>query len=149
MLDGVVGLAPLDDDQQRSMILTQLDASEDFTRLSGFSQLRKDHDRVYRDLFPEPPPPGMVPSCAEGGVVGVLPGIIGSLQAMETLKLILGIGSVPLGKLTCYDALNSAFRTLKLNRDPQCRLCGDQPDIHSVSNAETTASAACRASTAT
>jgi adenylyltransferase/sulfurtransferase len=76
-------------------------------------------------------------------VLGVLPGIIGSLQAMETLKLILGIGRIPLGKLTCYDALGSTFRTLKLNRDPQCRLCGDTPEIHGVSNAETGASASC------
>lgn len=97
----------------------------------------------YRCLLPNMPPPGSVPSCQEAGVLGVLPGIIGSLQAMEAIKLILGIGVVPLGKLTCYDALNSAFRSLKLNRDPQCRLCGDQPDIHSVSNAETTASATC------
>lgn len=97
----------------------------------------------YRCLLPNPPPPGSVPSCQEAGVLGVLPGIIGSLQAMETLKLILGIGVVPLGKLTCYDALHSAFRTLKLNRDPQCRLCGDRPDIHSVTNAETTASGPC------
>ena len=97
----------------------------------------------YRCLLPNMPPPGSVPSCQEAGVLGVLPGIIGSLQAMETIKLILGIGVVPLGKLTCYDALDSAFRSLKLNRDPQCRLCGDNPDIHSVSNAETTASATC------
>ncbi len=97
----------------------------------------------YRCLLPNMPPPGSVPSCQEAGVLGVLPGIIGSLQAMEALKLILKIGVVPLGKLTCYDALNSAFRSLKLNRDPQCRLCGDHPEIHSVSNAETTASAAC------
>ncbi|RYD34182.1 MAG: molybdenum cofactor biosynthesis protein MoeB, partial [Verrucomicrobiaceae bacterium] len=97
----------------------------------------------YRCLLPSMPPPGSVPSCQEAGVLGVLPGIIGSMQAMETLKLILGIGTVPLGKLTCYDALNSAFRGLKLNRDPQCRLCGDTPDITSVSNAETTASASC------
>ncbi len=76
-------------------------------------------------------------------MLGVLPGIIGSLQAMETIKLILGIGTVPLGKLTCYDALNSTFRSLKLNRDPQCRLCGDAPEITGVSNAETTASGSC------
>jgi len=97
----------------------------------------------YRCLLPNMPPPGSVPSCQEAGVLGVLPGIIGSLQAMETLKLVLGIGVVPLGKLTCYDALNSAFRSLKLNRDPQCRLCGDYPNIHHVSNAETTASVTC------
>ena len=97
----------------------------------------------YRCLLPHMPAPGSVPSCQEAGVLGVLPGIIGSLQAMETLKLILGIGTVPLGKLTCYDALNSAFRTLRLNRDPQCRLCGDPPEILSVSNPETTASATC------
>ncbi len=97
----------------------------------------------YRCLLPNMPPPGSVPSCQEAGVLGVLPGIIGSLQAMETLKLILGIGIVPLGKLTCYDALHSAFRSLKLNRDPQCRLCGDHPEIHHVSNAETSASATC------
>ncbi|NQX00270.1 molybdopterin-synthase adenylyltransferase MoeB [bacterium] len=97
----------------------------------------------YRCLLPNLPAPGSVPSCQEAGVLGVLPGIIGSLQAMETIKLILGIGSVPLGKLTCYDALNSAFRTLKLNRDPQCRLCGEHPEITTVSNPETTASASC------
>jgi sulfur-carrier protein adenylyltransferase/sulfurtransferase len=97
----------------------------------------------YRCLLPEMPPPGSVPSCQEAGVLGVLPGIIGSLQAMEAIKLLLGIGHVPLGKLTCYDALQSAFRGLKLNRDPQCRLCGDHPEIHGVSNAETTASATC------
>ena len=97
----------------------------------------------YRCLLPTMPPPGAVPSCAEAGVLGVLPGIIGSLQAMEAIKLILGIGAVPLGRLTVYDALQSSFRSLKLNRDPACRLCGEQPDIHSVSNQETTTSATC------
>lgn len=97
----------------------------------------------YRCLLPTMPAPGSVPSCQEAGVLGVLPGIIGSIQAMETLKVILGIGTVPLGKLTVYDALQSSFRTLKLNRDPHCRLCGDHPEIHSVANPETLASAAC------
>lgn len=97
----------------------------------------------YRCLLPNMPPPGSVPTCQEAGVLGVLPGIIGSLQAMEAIKLILGTGIIPLGRLTCYDALHSSFRTLRLHRDPQCRLCGDHPEIHGVSNAETTASASC------
>ncbi|MCF7730403.1 MAG: molybdopterin-synthase adenylyltransferase MoeB [Akkermansiaceae bacterium] len=97
----------------------------------------------YRCLLPALPPPGAVPSCAEAGVLGVLPGIIGSLQAMEAIKLILGIGTPPLGRLICYDALQSSFRSLKLNRDPHCRLCGEHPDIHSVTNHETTAPTTC------
>lgn len=97
----------------------------------------------YRCLLPQMPAAGSVPSCQEAGVLGVLPGIIGSLQAMEAIKLILGIGTVPLGQLTCYDALHSRFRTLKLHRDPECRLCGDRPEIFSVSNGETRASAIC------
>ena len=97
----------------------------------------------YRCMLPQLPAPGSVPSCQEAGVLGVLPGIIGSLQALETLKLILGIGTVPLGKLTVYDALQSEFRSLKLLRDPQCRLCGDHPDLLSVANAQTTAAATC------
>ncbi len=97
----------------------------------------------YRCLLPHMPAAGSVPSCQEAGVLGVLPGIIGSLQAMEAIKLILGIGSTPLGKLTCYDALSSSFRSLKLNRDSQCRLCGDRPEITGVTNSETTASASC------
>jgi adenylyltransferase/sulfurtransferase len=97
----------------------------------------------YRCLLPQMPVAGSVPSCAEAGVLGVLPGIIGSIQAMETIKLLLGIGTVPLGKLTIYDALQSAFRTLTLQRDPQCRLCGEHPEIHNVANTETTASSHC------
>lgn len=101
----------------------------------------------YRCLLPEMPAPGSVPSCQEAGVLGVLPGIIGSLQAMEAIKLVLGIGTVPLGQLTIYDALRSSFRTIRLQRDSRCRLCGDTPQIHSISNPETTASPACRTTT--
>lgn len=97
----------------------------------------------YRCMLPTLPAPGSAPSCEEAGVLGVLPGVIGSLQAMETIKLLLGIGEPPLGKLLCYDALRSSFRTLRLRRDPACRLCGDTPSIHSVMNSETNSSASC------
>lgn len=83
----------------------------------------------YRCMLPEPPDPGSVPSCAEAGVLGVLPGIIGSLQAMEAIKLLLGAGKPPLGKLTHYDALNTEFRTFNLKKDPQCPLCGVNPSV--------------------
>ena len=83
----------------------------------------------YRCMFPEPPDPGSVPSCAEGGVLGVLPGIIGTFQANEVLKLILGIGVPAIGKLTTFSALDFDFRSFKLRRDPQCPVCGDHPTI--------------------
>ena len=83
----------------------------------------------YRCLYPEPPPPGMVPSCAEGGVLGVLPGIIGCIQATEILKLALGKGSSLVGRLLLFNALDMKFRELKLRRDPQCPLCGENPSI--------------------
>ncbi len=83
----------------------------------------------YRCLYPEPPPPGMVPSCAEGGVLGVLPGIIGCIQATEILKLALGKGSSLVGRLLLFNALDMKFRELKLRRDTQCPLCGDNPTI--------------------
>ena len=83
----------------------------------------------YRCLYPEPPPPGTVPSCAEGGVLGALPGVIGLIQAIETLKLILGKGTSLLSRLLLFDALQMHFRELKLRRDPQCPLCGDHPTI--------------------
>lgn len=83
----------------------------------------------YRCLFPEPPPPGVVPSCAEGGVLGVLPGVIGCLQATELIKLILGQGRSMLGRLMLYDALEMQFREIRIRRDPQCPLCGEQPTI--------------------
>lgn len=83
----------------------------------------------YRCLYPEPPPPGMVPSCAEGGVLGVLPGIVGCIQATEILKLALGKGSSLVGRLLLFNALDMKFRELKLRRDPACPICGDKPTI--------------------
>jgi sulfur-carrier protein adenylyltransferase/sulfurtransferase len=85
----------------------------------------------YRCLFPEPPPPESVPNCAQAGVLGVLPGIIGMLQAIETLKLILGIGEPLIGRLLHFDALKVKFRELNLRRDPQCPVCGENPTIFS------------------
>jgi adenylyltransferase/sulfurtransferase len=78
----------------------------------------------YRCLFPEPPPPGLVPSCAEGGVLGVLPGLIGTIQATETVKLLLGIGSSLAGRLLLVDTLEMRFRTVNIRRDPNCPMCG-------------------------
>jgi sulfur-carrier protein adenylyltransferase/sulfurtransferase len=83
----------------------------------------------YRCLYPEPPPPGLVPSCAEGGVLGVLPGIIGVIQATETLKLIAGIGEPLIGRFLIYDALKMKFRELKLRKDPDCPVCGTHPTV--------------------
>lgn len=83
----------------------------------------------YRCLYPEPPPPGLVPSCAEGGVLGVLPGVIGTMQAVETIKLLLGIGKPLIGRLMLYDALEQSWRTLKVKKNPACPVCGDKPTI--------------------
>ncbi len=86
----------------------------------------------YRCLYPEPPPPGLVPSCAEGGVLGVLPGIVGSIQAMETIKVILGRGSNLTGRLLLFDALEMSFREFKLRKNPNCPMCGDHRTIHKL-----------------
>jgi adenylyltransferase/sulfurtransferase len=86
----------------------------------------------YRCLFREPPPPGLVPSCAEGGVLGVLPGIIGTLQALEVVKLILGIGRPLVGRLLLCDALALEWREMKVRRDPACPVCGDHPTIREL-----------------
>ena len=91
----------------------------------------------YRCLYPEPPPPGMVPSCAEGGVLGVLPGIIGCIQATEILKLALGKGNPLIGRLLLFNALDMKFRELKLRRDPECPLCGEHPTITRLVDYET------------
>jgi adenylyltransferase/sulfurtransferase len=86
----------------------------------------------YRCMFPEPPPPGMVPSCAEGGVLGVLPGIIGVMQAIEAIKLIIGIGDSLIGRLVSFDALKLRFKEFKIRKDPSCPICGDHPTIHEL-----------------
>src|SRR5208283_3718640 len=86
----------------------------------------------YRCLYPEPPPPGLVPSCAEGGVLGILPGLIGLVQATEAVKLIMGIGELLVGRLLLYDALAMRFRELKLRRDPECPVCGDHPTLRQL-----------------
>ena len=86
----------------------------------------------YRCLYPEPPPPGLVPSCAEGGVLGVLPGIIGTIQATETLKLLLGIGEPLIGRFLIFDALRMKFRELKLRKDPDCPVCGVNPTVREL-----------------
>ena len=87
------------------------------------------HGPCYRCLYPEPPPPGEVPSCAEGGVLGVLPGLIGCIQATEGIKLILGKGSTLIGRLLLYDALQMKFQEFKVRRNPKCPVCGDRPTI--------------------
>jgi molybdopterin/thiamine biosynthesis adenylyltransferase/rhodanese-related sulfurtransferase len=86
----------------------------------------------YRCLYPEPPPPGEVPSCAEGGVLGILPGLIGCIQATEAVKLLLGQGSPLVGRLLLYDALQMSFREFKVRRNPKCPLCGDNPTIKTL-----------------
>jgi len=86
----------------------------------------------YRCLYPEPPPPGLVPSCAEGGVLGVLPGIVGSLQALETIKLIIGRGESLAGRLVLFDALAMKFRELKLRKNSHCPMCGTHRKIHEL-----------------
>jgi len=86
----------------------------------------------YRCLYPEPPPPGLVPSCAEGGVLGVLPGVIGTIQATEVVKLLLGIGETLVGRLLLYDALAMRFRQMNVRRDPECPVCGENPSVREL-----------------
>ena len=83
----------------------------------------------YRCMFPEPPPPGLVPSCAEGGVLGILPGVVGTLQATEAIKLILGAGESLVGRFLLFDALKMRFRELKVRKDPDCPVCGEHPTV--------------------
>ena len=88
-----------------------------------------EHGPCYRCLFPEPPPPGLMPSCAEGGVFGVLPGTIGTLQATEALKLLLGIGEPMTGRLLLFDAITMSFEELQLKKNPRCRVCSAEPEV--------------------
>ena len=88
-----------------------------------------DHGPCYRCLYPEPPPPGMVPSCAEGGVLGVMAGTVGTLQANEAVKLVTGVGEPLLGTLMVYDALESSFRKVRIRKDPACAVCGENPSV--------------------
>lgn len=92
----------------------------------------------YRCLYPEPPPAGMVPNCAEAGVLGILPGIIGTIQATETIKLLLGLGKPLTGRLLLYDALEMSFRQVRIRRDPQCPICGENPTITELIEYEAT-----------
>ncbi|HUN53488.1 MAG TPA: ThiF family adenylyltransferase, partial [Candidatus Sulfotelmatobacter sp.] len=101
-------------------------------QLSTFKAHEAGPNPCYRCLFPEPPPAGLAPSCSEAGVLGALAGTMGSLQATEVLKEIIGIGESMSGRLTIYDALAARFRTVRVRRDPECRLCGPQATIHDL-----------------
>ena len=96
-----------------------------------------EHGPCYRCLYPEPPPPGMVPSCAEGGVLGVMAGTVGTLQANEAIKLITGVGDPLIGELVVYDALESVFRKVRIRKDPNCAVCGDNPTVTELIDYET------------
>ncbi|MBZ5737272.1 adenylyltransferase/sulfurtransferase MoeZ [Nocardioides mangrovi] len=104
---------------------------------SVFAPTMADDAPCYRCLYPEPPPPGMVPSCAEGGVLGVLCASIGSIQVNEAIKLLTGIGEPLIGKLMIYDALEMEYRKLKVRKDPNCALCGDNPTVTGLIDYET------------
>ncbi len=112
------------------VILSKPNAYASIYRFEGqASVFGTEQGPCYRCLYPEPPPPGLVPSCAEGGVLGILPGLLGVIQATETIKLILGIGEPLIGRLLLVDALGMNFRTLKLRKNPECPVCGLNPTV--------------------
>lgn len=98
-------------------------------RFEGQATVADKNGPCYRCLYPEPPPPGMVPSCAEGGVIGVLPGVVGTLQATEAVKYLAGIGQSLVGRLLLIDALSMKFRELKIKKDPACPICGSHRTV--------------------
>ncbi len=98
-----------------------------------------EHGPCYRCLYPEPPPPGMVPSCAEGGVLGVLCASVGSIQVTEAIKLLTGIGEPLVGRLMVYDALEMWYRKIKVRKDPNCAICGENPTVTSLTTTTTSA----------
>lgn len=101
-------------------------------RFEGQATVYEPEKGCYRCVFPTPPPPGAVPGCAEAGVLGVLPGIVGIIQAIETIKVITGIGETLTNRLLLFDALEMTFRQVKLRRNPECPLCGENPTIHEL-----------------
>jgi adenylyltransferase/sulfurtransferase len=103
-------------------------------QISTFKAYLGDADPCYRCIFPEAPPPGLIPTCAEGGVLGAVAGAMGSIQAAEVIKELLGIGESLSGSLLIYDALNTTFRKIKVKPDPKCRLCGENPTIRDLSS---------------
>jgi adenylyltransferase/sulfurtransferase len=115
------------------VIMGKLNAYGSIFRFEGQASVFGAKDGpCYRCLYPEPPPPGLVPSCAEGGVLGVLPGIVGTIQATEAVKLIMGIGEPLIGRFLIYDALRMKFRELKLKKDPDCPVCGTHPTVREL-----------------
>ena len=113
-------------------------------QLSVFKPHAHEDGPCYRCLYPAPPPPGLVPSCSEAGVLGAVTGVMGTLQATEVLKEILGIGDTLSGKLLVWDALASRFRTIRLRKDPRCALCGPEATIRDLSgHADDLAGPAC------
>src|ERR1700693_4099511 len=112
------------------VLLNKLNAYGSIFRFEGqASVFATEEGPCYRCLYPEPPPPGLVPSCAEGGVLGILPGLVGVIQATEAIKLILGKGDSLIGRLLLVDALNMRFRELKLRKNPECPVCGTNPTV--------------------
>jgi len=133
ILDGTDNFATRYLVNDASVLLGKPNAYGSIFRFEGQASVFATKDGpCYRCLYPEPPPPGLVPSCAEGGVLGVLPGVIGTIQATETIKLILGAPGTLVGRLLLYDAWNMKFRELKLRRDPACPVCGDHPTIREL-----------------